>query len=598
MDEYLKNIGNPTNLFNSKLIATEDIPDLQTCLLDSARNGRLHSAAENFQWYYPVPSGAANRDILSDVLFSYNVSIRQFLLIFFPRLDQLPELLNQKKIYTSLLAHIEEAHLFCSMQGDILYSNKKALSVLGRDEIAADTPFEELIKLKPEHNDYSLAGELSTRGQSFCPGENLKGQELGCDFRLIYDNTGAPMGLTLYLENDIARLEAQRRALELEENLQEVLKNQKFDQDRVRIFQQIVESNREAMLFCDMEGQILYANRSAQKMYGYELEDLIRHNMGDFFERDSNTSRLIVAGLRDYGYYTGDILQFDKNGQELEILHSCNLVFNDEGVPIGILTSNRDVGPQRQAERESIRKTEELLEVRLKFVEELEIKVEERTRDLEVEREKSESLLRNILPESAARELKTTGQTTSRVYEQVTILFTDFKDFTSLTRDMDPEELIKELNYFFTRFDHIIAEYNLEKIKTIGDAYMCAGGLPEENTTNPIDATRAGLAIQDFIKSENEIRTNEGRPRWHLRLGIHTGRVVAGVVGVQKFAYDIWGDAVNVASRVETSGMIDRVNISGDTWELIKDDFECVERGAIEVKNRGSIPMYFVTGAK
>jgi class 3 adenylate cyclase/tetratricopeptide (TPR) repeat protein len=217
---------------------------------------------------------------------------------------------------------------------------------------------------------------------------------------------------------------------------------------------------------------------------------------------------------------------------------------------------------------------------------------------VEVEKQKSDGLLLNILPIAVAEQLKDTGNATPQFYEKVTVLFTDFRGFTNIAAKMTPVEVIKELNYCFLAFDEIIDKYNLEKIKTIGDAYMCAGGIPIANETNPIDAIKAGLEIQQFMRKWREEKIAKGQECWEIRLGIHTGEVIAGVVGKKKFAYDIWGDAVNTASRMESSGEVGLVNISGSTYELVKDYFECQYRGKVYAKNKGDIDMYFVLGEK
>ncbi|MDX2303044.1 MAG: adenylate/guanylate cyclase domain-containing protein [Microscillaceae bacterium] len=213
---------------------------------------------------------------------------------------------------------------------------------------------------------------------------------------------------------------------------------------------------------------------------------------------------------------------------------------------------------------------------------------------LNKERSKSETLLLNILPEEVAHELKENGYATPKHYDLVSVLFTDFKGFTGIAEQLTPSQLVKELNYCFQAFDEIIAKYELEKIKTIGDAYMCAGGLPVPNRTNPIDAVKAGLAMQEFMEEYNTEKIAKGQPVFELRVGIHTGPLVAGVIGKNKFAYDIWGDTVNLASRMESGGEIGKVNISATTYELVKSYFNCVHRGKIQAKNKGEIDMYFV----
>jgi len=213
---------------------------------------------------------------------------------------------------------------------------------------------------------------------------------------------------------------------------------------------------------------------------------------------------------------------------------------------------------------------------------------------IEEEKDRSEKLLLNILPLETAQELKEKGSATPKHYDKVSVLFTDFKGFTKIAEKLTAQELIEELNYCFFEFDKIIDKHNLEKIKTIGDAYMCAGGIPAANDTNPVDIVRAGLEIKAFMEKLKTDRETQGKDYWELRIGIHTGEVVAGVVGKNKFAYDIWGDAVNTASRMESSGIPGQVNISGTTYELIKDRFICTHRGKILAKNKGEIDMYIV----
>ena len=202
------------------------------------------------------------------------------------------------------------------------------------------------------------------------------------------------------------------------------------------------------------------------------------------------------------------------------------------------------------------------------------------------ERKKSEKLLLNILPAETARELKQNGKATARHYESVTVMFTDFKGFTSIAEKLSAEELVSELDFIFKKFDEIISKYSIEKIKTIGDAYMCASGLPAANSNHADEIVKAGIEIQSWMTSQNN--------KWSLRMGIHSGPVTAGVVGDKKFAYDIWGDTVNTASRMESSGEPGRINISGATYVLIKEKFKCEFRGKIPAKNKGEIEMYFV----
>jgi len=224
----------------------------------------------------------------------------------------------------------------------------------------------------------------------------------------------------------------------------------------------------------------------------------------------------------------------------------------------------------------------------------LDERVKERTNDLELSRKKSDELLLNILPAQIAEELKTRGRAVPRHYDLVSVMFTDFKGFTGVAEKLDPIDLISELDSCFVYFDDVVERFNLEKIKTIGDSYMCAGGIPVPNETNPVESILAGMEILNFMKKKREEKSERGEPFWEIRIGIHSGSVIAGVVGKRKFAYDIWGDAVNMASRLETADEVWKINISAQTYELVKDYFECSYRGKIPVKYKGEIDMYFV----
>ncbi|MBC8024279.1 MAG: hypothetical protein H7Y14_14235 [Burkholderiales bacterium] len=220
----------------------------------------------------------------------------------------------------------------------------------------------------------------------------------------------------------------------------------------------------------------------------------------------------------------------------------------------------------------------------------LEQKVAERTAELSAERERSEVLLRNILPDSIAEELKRDGRSTPRRHEEVSILFTDFAGFTQTVSTIPPQRMVGELNEIFHGFDEIVERHGLEKIKTIGDAYMAAAGVPDALDHHAEKCVRAALEMQAWLARRNE----SSSMKWDLRIGVHSGPVVAGVVGRKKYAYDIWGDTVNIASRMESSGAPGRVNVSAYTYDLIRDRFECEYRGKVEAKGKGQIDMYFV----
>lgn len=224
--------------------------------------------------------------------------------------------------------------------------------------------------------------------------------------------------------------------------------------------------------------------------------------------------------------------------------------------------------------------------------------IERQKAELEQEKEKSEKLLLNLLPQETVDELKHKGKARARHYSSVTVLFTDFKGFTKIAETLKPAELVSMLDSYFVLFDEIIASHNIEKIKTVGDAYMAAGGIPIRNRSNPIDTVLAGLEIQHKAAELAVHYQEQGHETWELRVGMHTGEIVAGVIGIKRFAYDIWGDSVNIAKRMESSGEPGRVNISGKTYELIKEFFDCTHRGKVQAKNKGEVNMYFVDRIK
>jgi class 3 adenylate cyclase/Tfp pilus assembly protein PilF len=233
------------------------------------------------------------------------------------------------------------------------------------------------------------------------------------------------------------------------------------------------------------------------------------------------------------------------------------------------------------------------------------------------ERDRSELLLLNILPAAVAEELKDHGQAEARLIDQVTVLFTDFKGFTQLTETLTPKELVRDIHECFSGFDRICEKYGVEKIKTIGDAYMAAGGLPTPNSTHAMDVVLAALEMRDLIEEGKARRIAEGRPYFEVRIGMHTGPVVAGIVGLKKFQYDIWGDTVNTAARMESSGEVGKVNVSESTYQLVSTQlavrssqlpgsrttdngqlttasFTFTPRGKVLAKGKGELEMFFV----
>ena len=231
-------------------------------------------------------------------------------------------------------------------------------------------------------------------------------------------------------------------------------------------------------------------------------------------------------------------------------------------------------------------------------IEEEKNKVVRQQKLLQAEKDKTDKLLKNVIPASTVEELKKRGKARARAYKKVSVLFTDFVGFTKISERMKPTELVKKLDVYFTKFDEIIVKNNLEKIKTIGDAYMCAGGVPVRNNTNPIDTCLAALEIQAYMEKLKNDAIANGKEYWELRLGINTGEVTAGIIGSERLAYDIWGSTVNQAQRMEMLGEPGKITISGATFNLIEPYFECTFRGKAQSKSRGLIDMYTVEQIK
>jgi class 3 adenylate cyclase/Tfp pilus assembly protein PilF len=222
------------------------------------------------------------------------------------------------------------------------------------------------------------------------------------------------------------------------------------------------------------------------------------------------------------------------------------------------------------------------------------IRISKEKRKSDTEKKRSEELLLNILPYEVAEELKQTGHCQAKTFSMVTVMFMDFKDFTSVSEKVSAELLVDEINFCFSAFDRIVQKNKVEKIKTVGDAYICVSGLPVLNYTHAFDMVNAAIEIRNFMLTHKKEKEERGEIPFELRIGIHTGPVVAGIVGLKKFQYDIWGDTVNLAARMESSGEAGRVNISGTTHALVKDKFNCTHRGKIVAKNKGELDMYFV----
>jgi adenylate cyclase len=299
-----------------------------------------------------------------------------------------------------------------------------------------------------------------------------------------------------------------------------------------------------------------------------------------------NTSPLVTSGL-NLRFYCGVPL-ITQNGHALGTL--CVIDFEPRELTF----------EQREALRRLSRQTMVHLELRRQLLVRNEMLLElERARDRAVaEKAESDKLLLNILPPSIAAELKTYGRIQPCFFDSATVIMIDFTGFTRLVETMEPASVIDQLDQHFTRFDDIMANHRLEKLKTIGDAYLAVGGVPEPNRSHAFDAALAALQVLDHLTRLNRQREKLRLPAWQVRIGINTGPVIAGVVGKHKFTYDIWGNTVNLAQRVEAAGAPGRISTAESTWQHIKTRFETDARGAVEVKHQGLVDMYYLNRIK
>lgn len=299
-----------------------------------------------------------------------------------------------------------------------------------------------------------------------------------------------------------------------------------------------------------------------------------------------NTSPLVTGGLA-LRFYCGVPL-ITQDGYALGTL--CVIDFKPREITF----------EQQEALRRLARQTMVHLELRRRLLERdavLRELAEARDRAV-AEKADSERLLLNILPAVVAEELKAKTRVQPRFYDSATVLFVDFKGFTKLVESMDPASLVEQLHEHFSKFDDIVAQHRLEKLKTIGDAYLAVGGLPEPNRTHSFDACLAALQIVDHLAKLNRQREKLRLPTWEVRIGINTGPLIAGVVGKHKFTYDVWGNTVNVAERIEAAGAPGRINIAESTWNHVKARFDCESRGGVEVKHKGLVHMFFLDRIK
>ncbi len=362
-----------------------------------------------------------------------------------------------------------------------------------------------------------------------------------------------------------------------------------------------------SVLVINPSGEIEWVNEGFLNMYEYSLKEFKDQFEKELFDPDLNLhfkQSLKVKDRRDKNIVYERAIK-TKSGKRKWVQTTLTpIIDNQTKIVNRVIAIETDITSLKETEQRLEEKNDHLLTITEhlqntnEILENQRIEIEKQKQNIEEQRKISDDLLLNILPKEIANQLKRKGYAKSKNYKMVSVFFSDFVSFTKLSETMQPQFLIKELSRYFEKFDEVTEKHFIEKIKTIGDAYMCVGGLPLRNKSNPIDVVLASLEIQKFVNEQNEIKKKNNEPLWELRLGVHTGEVIAGVIGKKKFAYDIWGDTVNTASRIEQACCPGKVNVSGDNYYYIKDYFDCTYRGKIEAKNKGEIDMYYVNRIK
>jgi PAS domain S-box-containing protein len=366
----------------------------------------------------------------------------------------------------------------------------------------------------------------------------------------------------------------------------------------------VADRTENSVLITNPGGELEWVNKAFEKLYEYSLKDFKQH-FGNYIQDFSpKFSEALRKCRNDRKWVVYENFWTTRTGNKKWIQTSLTPVLNNEGEITNFIAVETDITSLKLAQERLMDQNQDLIDLTVNL-EQINKKLEEKQKEVnrqkklaEEQKTLADDLLNNIFPYKIAEQLKTKGYAIPKHYKLVSIMFTDFAGFSKLSEQLSIHDLIKELSMYFENFDSIAKAHYIEKIKTIGDAYMCAGGLPIRNKSNPIDTVLAALEIQKFVTEANLVKQNNNQPKWEIRLGIHTGEVIAGVIGKSKMAYDIWGDAVNTAARMESSGEVNKINISGSTYKHVRKYFNCSYRGKVEVRNMGDIDMYFVDGLK
>lgn len=362
-----------------------------------------------------------------------------------------------------------------------------------------------------------------------------------------------------------------------------------------------------SLVIIDSKGEIVWVNEGFERLYGCKLDEFKATFGRNLFDSGmQQVTRQAMERCRNNGeYVVYDTLWITPKNERKFIQTSLTPIYDSNGNFSKIIAIETDITELKRTEEELIEKNDYLLSIAEHLekaneqLDEQRAQIEIQKASLEEEMQKSEALLHAILPATTAHQLKKKGFVKPKKFKEATVMFADFVGFSRIsTMYEEIEDLLGVLGFYFEKFDEITTQHYLEKIKTIGDCYMCVGGVPQTNKSHPFDAVIAALKMQKFVEEVAKKSQDEGKPVWRVRIGIHTGPLAGGVIGKKRFAYDIWGDTVNLASRMETASDPGMVNVSQATHEYIKNYIDCNYRGKFPAKNIGEIDMFYVQRIK
>ncbi len=417
-------------------------------------------------------------------------------------------------------------------------------------------------------------------------------------------------GVTEYISGDANELEVISRIehqIERNKHVRELTEENIASLETISLMDRLIlfmDKADSSFIIYDEHGEIEWANAGFSRMYGCTIDEYKRRFGKTIYEstRHIDLEAKIKQCVKQRKTFDYTSYSQTRSGNYKWIQTTFTPVFTASGKIDRFIAIETDITKQKEAEEALSNKNEYMAALTDNLIQtnrELEEKkalIQEKNLAIEAEQLKSEELLHNILPKEVGRQLKSKGQARPKNYKLTTVMFLDFVKFSNLAQELHPKELVTVLDSYFKIFDDIIDKHHIEKIKTIGDAYMCVGGLPLSNKSNPFDMVVAALEMQEAVNQLLETHRTASGLDWNCRIGIHTGSVIAGVVGKKKYMYDIWGDTVNVAARMQQEGEVGRLNISGATYAHIQGYFDCDYRGKIAVKNADKIDMYFVNG--